>query len=145
MAVGTILFIFLLIIENGFLQSIVYHIKNRFTAPPTVSANEDQDVMNERKKIHDATNATLKEYVLVLKDVTKYYKKFLAVNGLCLGVKKYECFGLLGVNGAGKTTTFKMMTGDVRISYGTVWVNGINLKKDLKRVKYKTVFRFSLT
>lgn len=53
---------------------------------------------------------------------------------MCLGVKKYECFGLLGVNGAGKTTTFKMMTGDTKISYGEAWVNGISLKNDLKKV-----------
>ena len=32
---------------------------------------------------------------------------FEAVRGLTFGVRKNECFGLLGVNGAGKTTTFR--------------------------------------
>lgn len=125
----------LLAIEYGIFQNIIYYISNRFTQPPYVSADEDPDVLEERRKIHSASKAGLMEYVLVLKDVTKYYKKFLAVNGLCLGVKKYECFGLLGVNGAGKTTTFKMMTGDTKISYGEAWINGISLKKELKKVK----------
>lgn len=66
--------------------------------------------------------------------MTKYYGRFLAVNKLCLAVKKGECFGLLGVNGAGKTTTFKMMTGDVRISAGEGYVGGLSLKSSMKEV-----------
>ena len=66
--------------------------------------------------------------------MTKYYGHFLAVDKLCLAVKKGECFGLLGVNGAGKTTTFKMMTGDQKISNGEGFVCGLDLKKDMKKV-----------
>lgn len=40
-----------------------------------------------------------------------------------------------GVNGAGKTTTFKMMSGDVKISYGDGWVNGNSIKSRLKQVQ----------
>lgn len=136
LATGTCLFLLLLAIEYGLFRRIIYLINNRSTQPPHVSVDEDPDVTEERRKIHSSNKAVLEENVLVLKDVTKYYKKFLAVNGLCLGVKKYECFGLLGVNGAGKTSTFKMMTGDTRISYGDAWVNGISLKKDMKKVLF---------
>lgn len=132
--VGTLLFVILLLIEYGIFAEISYYIQNRFAQPPKVPADEDTDVRDERNKMHNVTEAQLNDYTLVLKDVTKYYGKFLAVNGLSLGVKKYECFGLLGVNGAGKTTTFKMMTGDVPISYGEAWVNGLSLKKDIKKV-----------
>lgn len=133
--VGTFSFCLLLAIEYGIFQNLIYRIINKFKKPPSVSTDEDPDVSEERRKIHTATPAQLGEYVLALRDVTKYYKNLLAVNGLCLGVKKFECFGLLGVNGAGKTTTFKMITGDTRISYGDAWVNGISLKKNLKKVK----------
>ena len=34
--------------------------------------------------------------------------KVPSVNGISLGVKQGECFGLLGLNGAGKTSTFKV-------------------------------------
>ena len=47
-----------------------------------------------------------------------------AVDRLCVGVPKGQCFGLLGVNGAGKTTTFKMLTGDVSVTRGEAFVNG---------------------
>lgn len=108
------------------------------TRLPPIPTNEDDDVARERRKIHNADRATLVQYAVVLEDVTKYYMKcfrnYLAVNRLCLGVKDYECFGLLGVNGAGKTTTFRMMTGDTRISYGKVSIGGFNVNKDLKKV-----------
>lgn len=122
--------------EDGIFQKLFYRIQNKFIHSPYISTDEDSDVSAERNKIYNASKEELDQYCLVLKDVTKYYKHFLAVNGLCLGVKKFECFGLLGVNGAGKTTTFKMMTGDTRISYGDALVNGISLKENLKKVNH---------
>lgn len=101
---------------------------------PTKSGEEDSDVLLEKRKIRNLTMENISSYRLVMRDVTKYYGKFLAVNNLCLGVKRGECFGLLGVNGAGKTTTFKMMTGDIKVSSGDAWVNGFNLKKDMKQI-----------
>lgn len=92
------------------------------------------DVAEERKKIDNFNETTMNQYALVMKDVTKYYEEFVAVNRLCLSVTNYECFGLLGVNGGGKTTTFKMLTGDTNISYGNAWLHGVSLKRDLKKV-----------
>lgn len=73
-------------------------------------------------------------YNLVMRDLTKYYKNFLAVNNLSVAIDRYECFGLLGLNGAGKTTTFKMMTGDESISSGEAWVEGISLQSSMDTV-----------
>ena len=33
----------------------------------------------------------------------------------------FQCFGLLGINGAGKTTTFKILTGSLEATGGTVY------------------------
>ena len=52
-----------------------------------------------------------------------------------LKVPSGECFGLLGVNGAGKTSTFKMMTGEEVITGGEVYVNGINVSKELTKTR----------
>ena len=69
------------------------------------------------------------------RDLTKRYSNnHLAVDRLCLGVPKGECFGLLGINGAGKTTTFKMLTGDHTVTSGDALVNGYSIKSDLKKV-----------
>lgn len=56
----------------------------------------------------------------------------------CAESFRAECFGLLGVNGAGKTTTFKMLTGDTNISLGNVYIQGINLNRNLNEV-YKRI------
>ena len=62
----------------------------------------------------------------------------MAVNSLTLGIKKGECFGLIGVNGAGKTTTFKMITGEIKITGGDVFVNGLSVSKQTESV-YKNI------
>lgn len=77
-----------------------------------------------------------------LVNLTKIYKKFnkwrfkrhVAVNNVCLGINKGECFGLIGVNGAGKTTTFKMLTGELPITGGDVFVDGASVSKQIERV-----------
>jgi ATP-binding cassette subfamily A (ABC1) protein 1 len=82
-----------------------------------------------------------KDYVKLV-NLTKIYKKFknykirkhVAVNSLCLGINKGECFGLIGVNGAGKTTTFKMITGDISASGGDVILNNYSVSKQIEKV-----------
>lgn len=54
---------------------------------------------------------------------------------LCLGVRRGECFGLLGINGAGKTTTFKMLTGDIGVSNGDAYLDGFSVCKNMKAVR----------
>ena len=70
--------------------------------------------------------------VIEIRGLTKVYatslgKRTRAVDNICVGVHRGECFGLLGVNGAGKTTTFKMLTGDVAVTGGDATVAGYRL------------------
>ena len=58
--------------------------------------------------------------MLKIENVTKYYGDFLAVKNLSFEVNEGEIFGLLGVNGAGKTTTFRMITGLLDKTEGTI-------------------------
>ncbi len=50
------------------------------------------------------------EVVLEIKNLTRRFGNFTAVDALTLSVNAGEIFGLLGSNGAGKTTTIKMLT-----------------------------------
>ncbi|CAI5447582.1 unnamed protein product [Caenorhabditis angaria] len=70
-------------------------------------------VVQEKQK---ARNANPLDYSLVVKNLTKKYGNFTALNDLSFTISKNECFGLLGVNGCGKTTTFDILTG---YSFGT--------------------------
>lgn len=62
--------------------------------------------------------------MLKVKNVTKYYGDFKAVDDLSFNVKSGEIFGLLGVNGAGKTTTFRMIMNLLDPSSGEITFNG---------------------
>ena len=53
---------------------------------------------------------------------------YMAVRGTSFGVKKGECFGLLGVNGAGKTTTFNCMTALEDLTGGIIELDGRDIK-----------------
>ncbi|XP_074060603.1 phospholipid-transporting ATPase ABCA7 isoform X2 [Macrotis lagotis] len=92
---------------------------------------EDEDVQRERERVQQG--ATQRD-VLVLKDLTKIYpgQKKPAVDHLCVGIPRGECFGLLGVNGAGKTSTFRMVTGDTPVSGGEAILMGCSILSDLQ-------------
>ncbi len=62
--------------------------------------------------------------MLEVKNVTKYYGDFKAVDNLSFTVKEGEIFGLLGVNGAGKTTTFRMIMGLLDPTEGEITLDG---------------------
>ncbi len=53
----------------------------------------------------------------------KRYKKRFVVKGATVSVKQGEIVGLLGPNGAGKTTTFYMITGMIRPTEGSVFID----------------------
>jgi len=64
-----------------------------------------------------------------LRQLTKRYGRFTAVDGIDLMVPSGELFGFLGPNGAGKTTTFRMIAGILRPTSGTVEVGGIDINE----------------
>lgn len=70
------------------------------------------------------TSDTAKKAVLELKNVTKTFGKFTAVDGLDFAIKKGEIFGFLGPNGAGKSTTIRMILDATRPSSGDIELFG---------------------
>lgn len=56
----------------------------------------DDDVQEENDKINGLQPVQYEHYNLLMKNISKHYDDFLAVNQVCLGIQPYECFGLLG-------------------------------------------------
>ncbi|UZR99022.1 ABC transporter ATP-binding protein [Chondrinema litorale] len=75
--------------------------------------------------------------IIELKNISKSYGSFKAVDKLNLGIKKGEIFGLLGPNGAGKTTTILMILGLTEPTSGSIDVCGYNSTKEPIPVKKK--------
>ncbi len=70
-----------------------------------------------------------------IKNLSKVYGDFKAVDGISFTVKKGEIFGLLGPNGAGKTTTIKLLTTLSPPTSGDASVAGYNIKTQQRDVK----------
>ena len=67
--------------------------------------------------------------VLDLKEVTKRYGDFLALDRVSLAVEAGECYGLIGPNGAGKSTLMRIAAGILTNFDGTARVFGLDIKK----------------
>jgi ABC-2 type transport system ATP-binding protein len=78
--------------------------------------------------------------MIELKDLTKKYVDFPAVNHLNLSIQKGEIFGFIGPNGAGKTTTIKMIGGVLEPTSGNIMIAGINMKDHPEKAKSKIGF-----
>ncbi len=63
--------------------------------------------------------------VLEIKNLTKYYGKFLAVKKINIIVETGTVYGFLGPNGAGKTTTIRIILSILKASSGEVRLFGI--------------------
>ena len=64
------------------------------------------------------------EIMIEVKNVTKRFGDFVALNGASINVEKGSVYGLVGPNGAGKTTVIKCMAGIYRQDGGSVMVDG---------------------
>ena len=73
--------------------------------------------------------------MIEVKNITKKYGNFIAVENISFTVKDGEIVGLLGPNGAGKSTTMNMITGYIEPTDGEIIVNGYNISKKPKKAK----------
>jgi len=62
--------------------------------------------------------------IIEVKNLTKKFDDFTAVDNVSFSVAEGEIFGFLGPNGAGKTTTIRMLTTLLKPSAGKISVNG---------------------
>ncbi len=73
--------------------------------------------------------------VIEVRELTKRFGKFTAVDRVSFSVSKGEIFGFLGPNGAGKSTTIRMLCGLLSSSAGTALVGGYDINKESERVR----------
>lgn len=82
-----------------------------------------------------------------VRDLTRRFGAFTAVDGISFDVRAGEVFGFLGANGAGKSTTIRMLCGLLRPSSGSATVGGVDVARDPEGVKRRIGYmsqRFSL-
>ena len=71
--------------------------------------------------------------VVEIKNISKDFGKFRALDDISFKVKKGSLFGLLGPNGSGKSTLIKIMTGQIKSTSGNAKILSIDpLKNPIK-------------
>ena len=105
--------------------------------------NEDSNVPKDETVIVENGEESDERYLKVINLHQAFTssltgKENIAVKSLSFGVRKNECFGLLGHNGAGKSTTIHMLTGLLKPGAGTAFVGNNNLVDDMNEI-YKVM------
>lgn len=75
------------------------------------------------------------EVVISVKDLTKKFGNFIAVDHITMQVNKGEIFGFLGANGAGKTTAMRMLCGLSYPTSGSGTVAGYDIVGQAEEIK----------
>ena len=82
--------------------------------------------------------------MIEIRDLTKKFGDFTAVDHLNLTIETGEFFGLLGPNGAGKTTTISMISTVLLPVSGEILVDGKPLDRKASEIKRKIGFAHSV-
>src|SRR5438105_13719443 len=86
-------------------------------------------------------------HAIEVKDLTRRFGDFVAVDHVTFDVAQGEIFGFLGANGAGKSTTIRMLCGLLKPTSGTAMVGGVDVGRDPEGVKRRIGYmsqKFSL-
>jgi len=89
----------------------------------------------------------MREHSVSVRELTRRFGDFIAVDHISFEVLKGEIFGLLGANGAGKTTAIRMLTGLLRPTSGEGTVGGWDINREFEEIKRSIGYmsqRFSL-
>ncbi len=90
--------------------------------------------------------------IVQVRNLTKQFGDFTAVDGISFDIHQGEILGLLGPNGAGKTTTIQMLLGLITPTAGSIHMFGLDLathrEEILQQVNFSSTYismPFSLT
>ena len=78
--------------------------------------------------------------IIEIKNLTKRFKKRIAVNNINFNIEDGEIFGLVGPNGAGKTTTMRMLVTLLKPDQGEILVGGYSIRKKPNDVRRQIGF-----
>jgi ABC-type multidrug transport system ATPase subunit len=117
---------------------------NKTPCPPEMLKLEDENVKAEKERV---AQLDPRRQIMYVNGLRKVYGNTIlqrlglggspthAVRGVTWASDTGMVLGLLGVNGAGKTTSFKMMSGILTPSEGSVRILGIDIMEETSRAR----------
>ncbi|WP_316817616.1 ABC transporter ATP-binding protein [Pedobacter nyackensis] len=82
----------------------------------------------------------MKESIISVEGLSHKYSSSWAIQDIGFEINKTGILGLLGSNGAGKSTTMNIMCGVLNQTKGSVFINGIDLRKQPELAKKEIGF-----
>lgn len=112
-------------------------------APKVGRADFEMESRKDSKTENKLKSEKKDEPIISLKDLWFRYSRESSdvLRGLNLDVNKGEFFCLLGGNGVGKSTTLKAITGIIKPQMGSIFVDGLKVKKE----NFKALFKNKLS
>ncbi len=77
----------------------------------------------------------MSEVIISIRELSKLFGDFTAVNSISFDVQRGEIFGFLGANGAGKTTAMRMLCGLSYPTSGSGTVAGWDIMREGEQIK----------
>ena len=100
-------------------------------------AGPREERSDEAISMRNAPSTDAAEPAIAVRDLTRTFGAFTAVDHLSFAVDRGEVFGFLGPNGAGKTTTIKMLAGLLAPTAGEARVAGLDVAQEPEAVKQR--------
>ena len=96
--------------------------------------DEPKNGSSSQLETRDSKRETATRMIQLI-NLTKYYGKLAAVDGLNLEVSAGQIFGFLGPNGAGKTTTIRTMMGVLKPTSGRIILGEYDILAEPQKAK----------
>lgn len=68
--------------------------------------------------------------IITVKNLTKKFKDTVAINDISFCVSEGETLGIIGESGSGKTTLIRTMLGNLQATFGSSFIEGVNIVND---------------
>lgn len=92
-------------------------------------------VVSQETEKQTRTAAPVQNPILSVSRISKFFGKLFAVENVSFNIAPNETLALLGGNGAGKTTVINMIRGELRPSFGDIFLDGVSVTGDPQRAR----------
>lgn len=83
-------------------------------------------LVNKKGAKEDFTNSGSNHIIIKADDVIKKYPNTTALKNVSFSIYKNEIFCIIGPNGAGKSTIVKLLTGQIKLTQGSIKINNMD-------------------
>ena len=77
---------------------------------------------------------------IYLKSIAKSYNKKSVIADLSLGLEKTHTLAIVGKNNSGKSMLLKILSGNMKIDYGNIFIDGQDFLINNKGIKRKIAY-----